>query len=259
MRVQELSDLSGRVALVTGGGRGIGRHLALGLAEAGADVYVASRKLNNCEETARAIEKLGRRGVAVQTDLSKAGEIEALVNRVLAEVPQLHILVNNAGAVWGAPTLEFPIEGWDRVFDLNVRGLWILSQRVARHMKDSGGGTIIHISSISGLRGIEEGLMPAIAYNASKGAVITLTKDMAVKLAPHKIRVNGIAPGAFRTDMMDWTVDDPERERWLLSQIPQRRWGEENDIKAAIVFLASDASAFVTGHTLVIDGGQSAS
>lgn len=257
MRVQQLFDLSGRTALVTGGGRGIGRHIALGLAEAGADVFVASRKLDACQEAAAAIESLGRRGVAVRADLARPEDVEALAERVLAEAPRLDILVNNAAATWGAPTLEFPLEGWDKVFDVNVRGLWLLSQRVARHMVEIGAGSIIHVSSISGFRGAAEEAMPAIAYNASKGAVITLTKDMAVKLARHGIRVNGIAPGPFDTDMMTYIHSDERKEQNLLRQVPLSRWGGEDDVKGAAVFLASAAAAFVTGHTLVVDGGMS--
>ena len=258
MRVQELFDLAGRTALVTGGGRGIGRHIALGLAEAGADVIVASRKLESCQETARAIEKLGRRGVAIRADLSREDDIAALVAQALEETERLHVLVNNAAATWGAPTLEYPVEGWDKVFALNVRGLWLLSQKVARHMAAHGGGSIIHVSSISGFRGAVEEAMPAVAYNASKGAVLTLTKDMAVKLAPHGIRVNGIAPGPFDTDMMAHIHADERKQKNLRAQVPQRRWGTEEDVKGVAVFLASDAAAFVTGHTVVVDGGMSA-
>jgi gluconate 5-dehydrogenase len=242
VRVQDLFDLSGKWALVTGGGRGIGRHIAIGLAEAGADVAVASRKLANCEEVVRQIETLGRRGVAIQADLSKPQDVDALAERALAEMGRLHILVNNAAVIWGAPTLDFPMEAWDRVFDVNVRGLWQLSQRIARHMKEAGGGNIIHVSSISAFRGRE-------------GAVVTLTKDMAVKLAPHGIRVNSIAPGPFWTDMMDHVRGDEEKLREFYEQVPMRRSGGEDDIKGVVVFLASDASAFVTGHTLVVDGG----
>ena len=255
MHVRDLFDLTGRTALVTGGGRGIGRHIAIGLAEAGADVFVASRKLANCEETVRAIEGAGRRGVALAADLGRADDVIALAERVLAAIPRLHVLVNNSGVIWGAPTLEFPLEAWDRVFAVNVRGLWLLSQRIARHMKEAGGGSIIHVTSISAFRGAEEEAEPAIAYGASKGAVSSLTLDMAVKLAPHGIRVNAIAPGPFFTDMMNHVRHDPERLAKFHEQVPQRRSGGEDDIKGAAVFLASDAAAFVTGHTLVVDGG----
>jgi gluconate 5-dehydrogenase len=258
MRVQQLFDLSGRSALVTGGGRGLGRHLAIGLAEAGADVYVASRKLASCEETARAVRALGRRSAAIECDVSRPEAIEALVERVVAEAGRLHVLVNNAGVVWGAPTLDYPIEGWDKVFAVNVRGLWLLSQRVARHMREQGGGSIVLVSSISGMRGDWEHEQAAVAYNASKGAVLTLTKDLAVKLAPLGIRVNGIAPGPFLTDMMRHLTVDEETLRRFHERVPLGRSGVEDDIKGAIVFLASDASAFVTGHTLVVDGGMRA-
>jgi gluconate 5-dehydrogenase len=255
VRVQDLFDLSGKWALVTGGGRGIGRHIAMGLAEAGADVIVASRKLANCEEAVRDIEKIGRRGVALQADLARIEEVESLADRAIEAAGRLDILVNNAAVIWGAPTLEFPLDAWDKVFAVNVRSLWRLSQRIAVHMVEAGGGNIIQVSSISAFRGREEEAEPAIAYNASKGAVVTLTKDMAVKLAPHGIRVNSIAPGPFWTDMMDHVRHDEEQLREFYEQVPLRRSGREDDIKGAAVFLASAASAFITGHTLVVDGG----
>ncbi len=255
MRLQELFDLTGRNALVTGGGRGIGRHLALGLAEAGANVAVASRKIENCQATAVEIERLGRRGLAIGTDLSREDDIAALAAQVIHEFDHVDILVNNAGAIWGEDTLEYSIEGWDKVFNVNVRGLWLLSQAIARHMKAIGSGSIIHIGSASGLRGEREEDMPAIAYNASKGAVATLTKDMAVKLARYGIRVNSIAPGAFTTDMMSHITSDPDKLDAFNAKIPLGRSAGEDDIKGAVVFLASDAAAYVTGHTLVVDGG----
>ncbi len=255
MHVRDLFDLSGRTALVTGGGRGIGRHIAVGLAEAGADVVVASRKLDNCLDTVRSVEGIGRRAWAFGVDLARSDQIDALARDALEAVGRLHVLVNNAGVIWGAPTLDYPMEGWDRVFAVNVRGLWQLSQQVARHMAERGGGCIVHVSSISGFRGSLEEKEPAIAYNAAKGAVNTLTKDMAVKLARHGIRVNSIAPGAFDTSMMDYVRGDEEKLAGFLEQIPMRRPGGEDDVKGAVVFLASEASRYVTGHNLVVDGG----
>ena len=255
MAVMERFDLTGRTALVTGGGRGIGRHIALGLAEAGADVFVASRKLENCESVAEEICRTGHRGEALRVDLEDADEVVALADRVLSSCDRLHVLVNAAGAIWGAPTLEFPLEGWDKVFQVNVRGLWILSQRVAKHMKERGGGSIIHVNSISAFRGYPEEQMPTIAYNASKGAVAALTKDMAVKLARHSIRVNEIAPGSFLTDMMNHIRHDETLLREYSASIPLRRCGDGDDVKGVAVYLASDASSYVTGHTLVVDGG----
>ena len=256
MHVNELFDLSGKTALVTGGGRGIGRHLAIGLAEAGADVAVASRKLANCEESAAAIVGIGRRGVAIEADIADPDSVAVLADRAESELGGIDILVNNAGVIWGAPTLEYPIEGWDKVFAVNVRGLWLLSQRVARQMKARGGGSIVHISSISGMRGADEAAEPAIAYSASKGAVDALTRDMAVKLAPHGIRVNSIAPGPFDTAMLDHVRHDEAELSKFLEQVPMRRHGGEDDIKGAVVFFASEAARFVTGQTLAVDGGM---
>src|SRR5262249_18356811 len=255
VRVQQLFDLSGRTALVTGGGRGIGRHIAIGLAEAGADGALASRKGDKRRAPAAATPEPRRRARALPGDLADATSIDALADAALAAVGRLDILINNAGVIWGAPTLDFPMKGWDRTFAINVRGLWQLSQRVARHMAERGGGAIVHVSSISGLRGSPEEKEPAIAYNAAKGAVITLTKDMAVKVARHGIRVNSIAPGAFDTDMMDWVRGDAEKEARFFAQIPLARAGGEDDVKGAAVFLASDAAAYITGHNLIVDGG----
>ncbi|MBW2229620.1 MAG: glucose 1-dehydrogenase [Deltaproteobacteria bacterium] len=256
MRTPALFDLTGRAALVTGGGRGIGRHISIGLAEAGAHVFLASRNLEHCQEVAEKIEAEGGRATALRADVSKLDEIDALVGEVLDRTDRLHTLVNNAGIVWAAPLLEYPMEGWDRVFDLNVRGVFYLSQQVARHMKERGGGSIVHISSISAFRSGSDEQEPVVAYNASKGAVTSLTTDMAVKLAPHQIRVNAIAPGPFLTSMMDHVRHDPSALEAFNRQVPQRRSAGEDDIKGAVVFLASDASAFVTGHTLVVDGGM---
>jgi gluconate 5-dehydrogenase len=255
VHVRELLDLSGRTALVTGGGRGIGRHVALGLAEAGCDVIVASRKLPNLAETVKLVEQAGRRAWPFEADLSDPEAIDALVEFAGRTAPRLDVLVANSGFAWGQPVLEHSLVGWDKVYDLNVRGTFYLCQQVARRMKDAGGGTIVLVSSISGLRGARDEEQPSIAYNSSKGALITLTKDLAVKLAPFGIRVNGIAPGPFVTDMMDHMFDDPERYREFRKRIPLDRPGVEDDIKGVAVFLASDASRYVTGHTLVVDGG----
>jgi len=255
MRTPELFDLSGRSALVTGGGRGIGRHIAVGLAEAGARVFLASRKLGACRAVAEEIRAGGGEAVALEADVSKPDQVDHLVEQVLQQTSRLEILVNNAGTTWAAPLLDYPLEGWDRVFDLNVRGLFWLSRQVARHMKEQGGGSILHVGSISAFRGAPDESQPVVAYMASKGAVVALTRDMAAKLAPHGIRVNSIAPGPFDTDMMSHIRRDPGHWRAYQARIPLARCGGEDDIKGAAVFLASPAAAFVTGHTLVVDGG----
>lgn len=255
METRELFDLSGRTALVTGGGRGIGLDLAVGLAEAGADVVVASRKRDNCEAAAEEIEKLGRKAWAMAVDMSKPDEIDALVQELDEEVPPIDILVNNAGVTWGAPVLEYPMEAWDKVYNINVRGLWQLSQRTARRMKDHGGGVMINVTSIGGYKGAPDAVQPAIAYNSSKGAVITLTKDMAVKFAPFGIRVNAIAPGPFLTDMMGHVRDNETAREFMTRAVPLARTGERDDLKGVAVFLAGPASGYITGHVLPVDGG----
>lgn len=250
MHTRELFDLSGRKALVTGGGRGIGRHIAVGLAEAGAEVAVASRKASACEVVAAEIEAGGGRARAYEADCSDPASIDALLERV----GTVDVLVNNAARVWAAPTLEYPLEGWDRVFDLNVRGLFYLSQQAGKRMVAAGRGSIVQIASISAFRGAPDEEQAVVAYNASKGAVVALTTDLAVKLAP-RVRVNAIAPGPFLTDMMNHIRHDEARLRSYEASLPLRRSGEEDDIKGVAVFLASEASRFVTGHTLVVDGG----
>lgn len=251
MNVSRLFDLSGRTALVTGGGRGIGRHIAIGLAEAGANVCVVSRKRDACESVAAEIAKTGVSARAFQADLSSPEAIDTLVR----DVGSVDVLVNNAAMVWAAPTLDYPLEGWDRVFDLNVKGLFYLSQQFGRGMAEARGGSIIQIASISAWRGATDEEQPVIAYNASKGAVVSLTIDLAVKLAPRGIRVNAIAPGPFLTDMMNHIRHDAERLREYEKLLPLGRSGQEDDIKGVAVFLASDASQFITGQTIVVDGG----
>ena len=257
MKVNDLFKLTGKVALVTGGGRGIGKFIATGLAEAGADLIITSRKMKNLEATAREIEKgCGRKVFPVECDIAKETAIDNLLKVAAEKFPRLDILVNNAGVTWGAPTLEFPLDKWDYVFNTNIRGLWILTQKVARIMKGQGGGNIINISSILGFRGSLES-HPAVPYNSTKGAVNLLTMNLAVKLAPYNIRVNAIAPGLFRTDI-NLYLEKPENKQLLadkLDWIPLHRMADVDDMKGVAVFLASEASAFMTGQIVIVDGG----
>jgi NAD(P)-dependent dehydrogenase (short-subunit alcohol dehydrogenase family) len=260
MNVNELYNLKGKTAIVTGGGRGIGKFIAEGLAEAGADVVIASRKVQKCEEACNEFKPLGVKTLAVKCDTSSDEDIQTLVDTTMKEFGRIDILVNNAGITWGAPTLQFPQDKWDKIFAVNVRGVWVLSQKVANIMKDQGGGKMINISSIMGSRGsIEEG-HPAVAYNPSKAAVEVLTKNLAVKLARYKIYVNAIAPGFFRTDMMEYAFK-PDMKPILdimLGQIPLHMFGEAEHVKGLAVFLASKASDFMTGAILPLDGGSGA-
>ena len=261
MHLNDMFSLKGKVAVVTGGGRGIGEFISTGLAEAGADIVIASRKVENCEEVGSKLAAAnGVKYLAVKCDLAVKEDIESLVDKTMKEFGRIDILVNNAGVTWGAPTLEFPLDGWDKIFNVNVRGVWILTQKVADIMKAQGGGKVINISSIFGSRGSVEIAHPAVAYNSSKAAIEVLTKNLAVKLADYKINVNAIAPGFFHTDMMGY-VFKPGMENMLnamLSVIPSKKVGEVDDIKGLAVFLASKASDYVTGAVIPLDGGMAA-
>lgn len=259
MKLQDLFKLNGKTALITGGGRGIGKFIATGLAEAGADVILVSRKMKNLEEAAAEIQRdYGVQALPIACDLGKAEDIDKMLETAKAKFPKIDILVNNAGATWGAPTLDFPLEKWDQLFNVNVRGVWIITQKVARIMKEQGGGNIINISSIMAFRGSDELGHPAVPYNSTKAAINLLTMNLAVKLAQYKIRVNAIAPGFFRTDMMAY-VEKPEFKpvyEAILNTIPLHRVGDIDDMKGVAVFLASDASAYMTGHVIINDGGS---
>jgi NAD(P)-dependent dehydrogenase (short-subunit alcohol dehydrogenase family) len=258
MKIQNLFDLSGKTALVTGGGRGIGKFIADGLAEAGADVIVASRKVEVCEKQAEEIKKLGVKGYALGVDMGSEESIGKLVEEALKLTNKIDILVNNAGITWGTPSMDFPLKAWDKVMGINLRGLWILTQKIGNHMKDNDGGNVINLASVMGMRGAPEESQPAVAYNASKAAVINLTRDLAVKWARYKIRVNAIAPGFFATDMMAF-IEAPEFaevKKQILINVPLGRVGQADDMKGVAVFLASNASGYVSGETLVVDGGM---
>lgn len=257
MKLKEMFDLTGKVAIVTGGGRGIGKFIATGLAEAGASLVIASRKIENCEKTAKELGIYGARAIAVKLDVSDREQIQNLLDVTMKEFGKIDILVNNAGLTWGAPTLDFPLEKWDQIFNVNIRGAWMISQMTARLMKESGGGKMINISSIHGERGSLEEAHPAVAYNSTKAALNILTMNLAVKLAPYKIYVNAIAPGFFNTDMMKY-IFKPEMKPILdafISYVPLKKVGEEDDIKGLAVFLASRASDYITGAVIPCDGG----
>ena len=258
MKLQDLFSLKGKTAIVTGGGRGIGRFIATGLAEAGANVVIASRKFEKLEKAASEIASLGVKCTPVKCDMANRDDILNLVQSAVKEFGAMDILVNNAGVTWGAPTLEFPLEQWDKIFSVNVRGVWIISQEVAKIMKEKGGGKMINISSVMAFRGSVEEAHPAVPYNSSKAAINLLTMNLAIKLARYKINVNAIAPGFFHTDMMGY-LDKPEMKPLrdaMLMQIPIPKMGEEDDIKGLAVFLASKASDYVTGAIIPVDGGM---
>jgi gluconate 5-dehydrogenase len=256
MKTMELFNLEGRAAIVTGGGRGLGEQMASGLAEAGSNIVVCSRKLERCEEIAHRIKSLGVRTLALRCDLACEEDSDHVVHETVKEFGKIDILVNNAGRTWGDLVEEFNIEGWKKVIDLNITGTFQMTQKVGREMIKQKSGKIINIASYAGLRGTDPDYLNAIAYNTSKGALITFTKDLAVKWAKYGIHVNAIAPGWFTTEMTKWSMEHSKDK--MLERILLKRFGGEYDLKGAIVFLASRASDYVTGHILCVDGGLTA-
>jgi len=256
--LSELFDLRGRNAIVTGGGAGLGRQFADALAEAGANVVLCARKADRCEVVAAELaERFGVTAIGMRCDVRDGDEIQAVVDRAKGELGSVDILVNNAGTSWGAPVEDYPLQGWQKVIDVNLTGLFLFAQAAGREMiAQHSGGKIVNLASVAAFGGARPELMNAIAYNASKGGVVAFTRDLAVKWARHGINVNAIAPGWFPTEMSGELLDRFGTE--FLEQIPLRRFGGSEDLKGAIVYLASRASDFVTGHTIIVDGGQSA-
>jgi NAD(P)-dependent dehydrogenase (short-subunit alcohol dehydrogenase family) len=257
MGARELFDLSGKTAIVTGGGSGLGRQMAEGLAEMGANLALCARKAERCIETATDLAELGVEAIGVGCDVRDPTQVQAVVERARAKVGEVDILVNCAGTVWGATPEEMPLEGWQKVIDVNLTGTFLFAQAVGRALIERGeGGKIVNIASVAGLRGAPPEIMNSLPYNASKGGVISFTRDLAWKWAQHGINVNAIAPGWFPSEMSSFVLDKHGEK--LARHIPLGRFGGPHDLKGAVVFLASSASDYVTGHTLVVDGGESA-
>jgi NAD(P)-dependent dehydrogenase (short-subunit alcohol dehydrogenase family) len=256
--LQELSifDLSGQTAIITGGGRGLGKQMAISLAKAGANVVLCSRKVQACLEVCEELTEEGHRCLALQCDVTKVDEIQRVIDETLLHFGRIDILVNNSGTSWAGPFMELPLEKWDYVMDVNVKGTFLFSQAAAKVMVTQGSGKIINIASVTGFGGTPSALMDTIAYNTSKGAVITFTKDLSVKLARDNVQVNAIAPGFFPTKITRGILVQSKFN--LENHIPAGRFGNETDLMGPILFLASKASDYITGHVLVVDGGISA-
>jgi gluconate 5-dehydrogenase len=229
--------------------------MAAGLAEMGANLVLCARKAERCQQAAEEVRQLGVKAIAAACDVKSQASIQGVVDAALAEFGGIDVLINNAGISWGSPAEEMSLEDWNKVIETNLTGTFLCAQAVGRVMIKQGRGKIINIASVAGLGGAPPELA-AIGYHASKGGVISFTKDLACKWAAHNIQVNAIAPGWFPTHMSNRVL---ERYRELfLSHIPLRRFGSKDDLKGAAVYLASGASDYVTGHVLVVDGGQSA-
>lgn len=246
--------LDGRAAIVTGASRGLGRAMALALAGAGADVTLASRSVAELEETARAIEKLGRRALVVPTDVTVYSQVEALVERAAQTLGRLDIVVNNSGIAAVIPVAEMPPETFRRTVEVNLVGVFNGCRAAAGRLIAQESGKIINLASVLGA----SGLPGYAAYSASKGGVIALTRALAVEWARYNIQVNAMAPGWFVTDMNSQAFDDPKVRERLLRDVPARRTGRLEEIGPLVVYLASPASDYMTGQTVFLDGGHSA-
>jgi NAD(P)-dependent dehydrogenase (short-subunit alcohol dehydrogenase family) len=257
MNTLDLFRLDGSTAIVTGGGRGLGRYMAEALSDAGANVVLCSRKVEPLEEVRDEIEARGGHALALPCDVTKGGDVQRVVSEAEGTFGSVDVIVNNSGATWGAPPTEMPPEKFDRVIAVNVRGTFLMSQAAGRRMIERGsGGTIVNVASIAGLVGGNPDYMQTVGYNSSKGAVISMTRDLATSWARHNITVNAIAPGWFPTRMSGGLIE--RHEEAMLSDIPLGRFGNPEDLKGVVVFLASPAAAYITGQTVVVDGGATA-
>lgn len=251
MNVLDQFALHGRKALVTGGNRGLGKAFAIALAQAGATVAIAGRDTDQTAATVRAAAAEGLTLVPLTADITVDADVARMTDEAIERLGGLDVLVNNAGTCFHNESWQVTDAQWAEVFDVNVRALWKCSLAAGRHMADTGGGSIINIGSISGLIVNRPQWQPA--YNASKAAVHQLTKSLAAEWAPLGVRVNAVAPGYVKTEMAP--VDRPEFRRYWIEDAPQRRYALPEEIAPTVVFLASDAAAFMTGSVLVIDGG----
>ncbi len=251
--VKELLSLQGRVSVVTGGATGLGLQMATALAEAGSDIVVCSRKLENCEQAAATLEKLGVKALGLAADVTRPEQVEAVKDATLKKFGRVDVLINNAGKAWVAPAELMPLDRWQQIMELNVAAPFLCSQVFGREMIKAKRGKIINIASIAGLQGRNPKAYDSIVYSTSKGALVNFTRDLAIKWAGHNIQVNCICPGFFVTPINQKLFErNPEP---ILREIPLGRTGGPDDLKGIAVLLASDASNFITGAIIPVDGG----
>ena len=254
MNVKKLFDLSGKVALITGGSRGLGLQIAEALGEMGAKVVITARKAGELEEAKAHLKAMSIDALTVVNDLQNTDAVKPMIEQVVKSHGQIDILVNNAGAAWGAPAEDHPLEAWYKIINLNLTAVFLMSQTVGKlSMIPRKYGRIINLASIAGLVGTDPRMMPTIAYNASKGGVVNFTRSLAVEWAHHGITVNAIAPGVFPSKMSQGMID--KAEQIIMEMTPMKRLGTDYDLKGLAVLLASDASAYMTGQIVAVDGG----
>lgn len=253
MKVLEMFDLTDQVAVITGGGRGLGQQIAEVYAEMGCHLALCSRKVENCQQVADSLSRTyGIKAKGYALDVTDESRVEKVVEEMVQDFGKIDILVNNSGATWGASVEEMPLEAWNKVMNINVTGTFLMSRAVGMHMQKRNYGKIINIASVAGLTVRQRN---TIGYTTSKAAVIHFTKDLAVTWARHHIYVNAIAPGMFRTKMTKGTL--AEKEDRIIQGIPLGKIGGEHDLKGAALYLATKASDYVTGAVLSVDGGSS--
>ena len=251
--VKQLFDLEGQVSIITGGATGIGFQMAMGLAEAGSNIVICSRKLEACESAAHELERLGVKALGLSCDVTKPEEVEAMKQSVMKHFGRMDVLMNNAGRAWVAAPEDTPLDRWQQVLDLNITAAFLCAQVVGREFIRQQRGKIINIASIAGLVGRNPKAYSSIAYCTSKGALVNFTRDLAVKWAQHNIQVNCICPGFFATPL-NQKLFERNREN-LEAEVPLHRTGGPDDLKGAAVLLASKASDFMTGVIMPVDGG----
>jgi len=240
-----------KIAIVTGSGRGIGKSTVLELAKEGAKVVVSDIDIKECQNVCDEIKKIGSDAIAVKCDISKKSDVDAMIKKTMQKFQKIDILINNAGVVLMKPFVEMTEKDWDFVLDINLKGVFLCTNAVVKQMIKQKSGKIISVASIAG----EVGFMNTSAYCASKAGIINLTRELALELSPHNINVNAIAPGVIATKMTEDMLKDKKTKEVLLASTPLGRVGQPEEIGKAVVFLASDDSNFITGHTLVVDGG----
>jgi NAD(P)-dependent dehydrogenase (short-subunit alcohol dehydrogenase family) len=256
-RLAQLFDLTGQTALITGGSRGLGLQIAEALGEYGARIVLASRKAADLDAAIAHLASFGVVAEAVACDLGTPEAAEGLIAEIVGRHGRLDILINNAGTSWGAPMEDYPIEGWNKVFDLNVTGLFLLTRAAGRRcFLPQGHGKVLNIASIEGLRGHHPRMIGTIAYNAAKGAVINFTRALAAEWGPHNVNVNALAPGYFPSKLTAATLD--AHSDYVIGQTPLGRLGGPDDLKGAALLLVSEAGRHISGQVLAVDGGTTA-